>query len=162
MTTNASKLKAIQEKARVDAMPVATIKMGRKTLPASSSVTVAVLKGKRIKEQMDALKAKLEEVNAVILKEVPQWMDGVGTLHILIDDVDCTVTLRDAVTISDVDSLQDTLGDRFKDLVKAKVSYSPEPALIEMAVDADEPLQGDIAACLRVQEAKATVSYKAA
>lgn len=163
MATAAKKLKKAQDEAtqtNVARLPVTTVKLGKETFPAPASLGELVQKGKDIKDMMDELKADLEAINAQILAEVPRWMEGTGTLHIIVDKVDCTVTLRDGVTIGDVDQLRTVLGNRFDDLVKAKVSYAPEAKLVAMATDGDEPLQRDIAGCLKIQEAKATVSYK--
>lgn len=164
MATAAKKLKAAQDKAQsnVTNLPVATIKLGRETFPGTADLAELVLRGRDIKSMMDELKAELDEVNAQILAEVPRWMEGTGTLHILADGVDCTVSLRDAVAIADVGTLRELLGDRFPDLVKEKVAYTPEAKLVSMATDGDSKLQREVAACLRIQEAKASVTYKAA
>lgn len=160
MATAAKKLQKAQ--ANVTPMPTGTVKLGRETFPAPANLAELVRKGRDIKVMMDELKAELDTVNAAILAEVPRWMDGVGTLHIITEGVDCTVTLRDAVAIENVGTLRELLGDRFPDLVKEKVNFTPEAKLVAIATDGDHPLARDVASCLRIQEAKASVSYKAA
>lgn len=161
MATAAKKLKKVQE-SNVSQLPTPTVRLGKQTFAAPASLGELVLHGAALKNEIDGLKDKLEEVNAKILAEVPRWMDGNGTLHIVIAGVDCTVSLRDSVAIADVGALRELLGDRFPDLVKEKATYSPEPKLVSLATDGDNPLARDVAGCLRIQEAKATVSYKAA
>lgn len=161
MATAAKKLKKVQE-SNVSQLPTPTVRLGKQTFAAPASLGELVLHGAALKNEIDGLKDKLEEVNAKILAEVPRWMDGNGTLHIVIAGVDCTVSLRDSVAIADVGTLRELLGDRFPDLVKEKATYSPEPKLVSLALDGDDPMQFAVANCLRIQEAKATVSYKAA
>ena len=164
MATAAKKLKKVQESnvSHLPTPPVATVKLGKQTFTAPASLGELVLHGAALKNEIDGLKDKLEEVNAKILAEVPRWMDGNGTLHIVIAGVDCTVSLRDSVAIADVGALRELLGDRFPDLVKEKVNFTPEAKLVAIATDGDHPLARDVASCLRIQEAKASVSYKAA
>lgn len=164
MATAAKKLKKVQESnvSHLPTPPATTVRLGKQTFTAPASLGELVLHGAALKNEIDGLKDKLEEVNAKILAEVPRWMDGNGTLHIVIAGVDCTVSLRDSVAIADVGTLRELLGDRFPDLVKEKATYSPEPKLVSLALDGDDPMQFAVANCLRIQEAKATVGYKAA
>ncbi len=64
----------------------------------------------------------------------------------------CRVVVAESerITIADEDKLAAVLGDRFSDLVKVEATYKPEPRLVEMACDADDPLQPSIRACLKV------------
>lgn len=62
------------------------------------------------------------------------------------------VANRHAVKITDAERLAAVVGEgRFGDLVKEDVSYKPEPKLIEMASDADEPLAASLRECMSIK-----------
>ena len=111
---------------------------------------------------MDSLKKQLDEINAQVLGIMRPYLSDTGTVHILMDGVDCAITLRDSVSICDVGGLRELLGECFPSLVRERSTYSPEQKLVAMALDADDPRSGQIAMCLSIQEGKANITYKAA
>ena len=64
----------------------------------------------------------------------------------------CRVVVSEAerVSIGDAGKLAAVLGERFGDLTRTEMVVKPEPRLVEMASDGDEPLSPAIRACLKV------------
>lgn len=123
---------------------------------ASAKVRKLVAEGWAVKNQMEALKDRMSEINSKLI-------EAVGPGHALILEGQCrsTVSNRRTQTISDADALHKALGDeRFSLLVSEKVSYKPEPKLIEMACDGDHPLAEAIRSAIRIDEAP-SVTWRA-
>jgi hypothetical protein len=157
MATNASKVNgmAVQKKKNGKC----EIKIGRATIKGTPKLAEYVAQGRMIKRQMDAMREKLAALNNEIAAAVRTKMDGMGTAHVLVDDIDCKVVFKDKVVIADAMKLAEVLGPRFNDLVKVKESFNPEQRLIDIAVDADDPVSKGVQACLEIKEANPSVSY---
>lgn len=111
---------------------------------AEPSLIRLALKGWDIQKQIAALEEELKPIKA-------QLAEALAGSSLVVKGV-CRVVVAEAerVSIADADKLSAVLGARFDDLVKADMVYKPEPRLIEMACDADEPLSPAIRACLKV------------
>ena len=90
-----------------------------------------------LSEQLDAIKTKL----LALMTDETLEVKGVCR---------AVAATTERVSIADAVALQSVLGERFGDLVKTDISHKPEPRLIEMASDADEPLRDALRACLKV------------
>lgn len=114
-----------------------------------------VMEGWELKRQLEALKARLDEINAELIAA-----HGTGCALVVTGICRASLAARESVKIADAERLQSVLGFRFTDLVKTEISYKPEQKLIEMACDGDEPLQPAIGACLTVG-ASQSVTWRA-
>lgn len=128
---------------------------GGEILPLDAASIRLVMQGWALKKQIDALEAELKAINAQLIEA-----HGVGASLIVHGVCRASISEREAVRIRDAERLKQVLGSRFTDLVKTEVSYKPEQKLIEMACDADEPLQSAIGACLTVGKS-ASVTWRA-
>lgn len=138
-----------------------TVKIGKTEKTGDIRLSKLVLDGYELKRQADAIQERLRAVNAQIAELASDlYMDDTGTLHVIVRDCDCSVTLRDVINIIDDKRLRDVLGQRWHDLVREKVTYIPEHKLVEIALDADNPINDDIRGCLNVVERKPSVAYK--
>lgn len=102
------------------------------------------MKGWDIQKQIAALEEELKPIKAQLAEAL------VGNSMVVKGVCRVVVSESERVSIGDADKLAAVLGDRFGDLVKSEAVYKPEPRLVEMACDADDPLQPSIRACLKV------------
>jgi hypothetical protein len=112
---------------------------------AEPSLVRLAMQGWEIQKQMAALEEALKPIKADL-------QDALQAGSSLVVKGVCRVVVSEAerVSIGDADRLAGVLGDRFADLVKTESVYKPEPRLVEMACDGDEPLSPAIRACLKV------------
>jgi|GEM_PF-7119994 len=124
--------------------------VGGQEMPLDAQSIRLVMEGWEAKRMVDEARGRLDAINQ-------QLIDAHGAGCALVVTGICRVSLarRQAVKIADPARLEAVLGGRYLDLVRETVSYKAEDRLIEMAVDADDPLQPDIAACLDVVESNA-------
>lgn len=101
---------------------------------ASLGVMNLVARGWAIKQQIQALEDQLKRINADLLEQV-----GLGHAVIVKGLARATLAERHTVTVRDPEVLRSALGDRFADLVREKVTYTPQPRLLEVVCSADEP-----------------------
>lgn len=114
-----------------------------------------ICQGWNLKQQIERLQSQLNEVNAQLMTQFDQ-----NANLVLPGLCRASIAEREAVKITDANKLRGVLYERFSDLVRETVQYKPEPKLVEMAVDADEPLAPAIRACLAVSKA-ASVTWRA-
>lgn len=114
-----------------------------------------VMEGWEVKREMDALKERLEAIQAELIEA-----HGTGCALVVTGICRASLSAREAVKIADAERLKSVLGFRFSDLVKTEVTYKPEQRLVEMACSGDDPLQPAIAACLTVGKSYA-VTWRA-
>jgi len=114
-------------------------------IPLDAATIRKVMEGWEVKKLIDDAKARLDSINAELI-------ESHGICCALVVTGICRVSLaaRQTVKIADAKRLEAVLGGRYLDLVKEKVSYQAEDKLVEMAVDADDPLQPAIAACIDI------------
>lgn len=114
-----------------------------------------VMEGWEVKKLMEDAKARLDAINAELLA-------AHGTGCALVVTGICRVSLaeRQTVKITDPQRLEAVLGERMKDLTDERVSYTASDKLIDMATDADNPLQPAIAACLTISHS-ASATWRA-
>lgn len=124
-------------------------------VPLSHAEIQLVMQGWALKKEIDELEAQLKEISAKLIEA-----HGVGASLVVHGVCRASITEREAVKIQDAERLKKVLGARFSDLVQVVVTYKPEPRLVEMACDGDEPLQPAIRACLTVGKS-AAVSWRA-
>jgi hypothetical protein len=112
---------------------------------AEPSLIRLAMQGWEIQKQMAALEEALKPIKAGL-------QEALSTGSSLVVKGVCRVVVSEAerVSIGDADKLAAVLGERFGDLVKTEAVYKPEPRLVEMASDGDEPLSPAIRACLKV------------
>lgn len=114
--------------------------------------------GAAIDREIAELQGQLREINGAIADEAQQYICHAESLHIRSEGVDCAVSLGSEIIVDDVEALREILGMSFDELVWV-TPCRPDPRLIAMAADADNPQAKQIAACLRVEESTSTVSY---
>jgi hypothetical protein len=114
-----------------------------------------VMEGWALRQQMEDAKERLDAINAALLEQ-----HGPGCALVVTGLCRASLVERQTVKIDDAQRLQDVLGGRFGDLVRESVTYKAEGKLIEMAADADSPLQPEIASCLSVQTSQ-SVTWRA-
>ncbi len=119
---------------------------------ASIRKVMAMWEARRLLE--DA-KAKLDAINEELLQA-----HGTGCALVVTGICRASLASRQTVKIVDAERLSAVLGDRYQDLVRETVTYKPEDRLIELACDADQPMQPAIAACLSVSETS-SVTWRA-
>jgi hypothetical protein len=154
MTTAAQKLEGVAYEAKC------IIKTGRKEAKGSAALGRLVSDGLDIKREIDLLQGRLDLINAEIVAKTGQFFDdGLGTVHVHVGAIDCKITKRDIVAITDGEALRGVLKKRFDDLVRTKITYAPERRLIEMATDADDLKGRRAAAYLAIKPAKPAVVY---
>lgn len=102
------------------------------------------MKGWEIQKQIAALEEALKPIKAGLADAL------VGNSMVIKGVCRVVVSESERVSIGDAHKLAAVLGDRFDDLVKTEAVFKPEPKLVDMAGDADEPLQASIRACLKV------------
>lgn len=114
-------------------------------MAADGALVRLAMQGFELVKQIDALEVRLKTIKDDLAEKL-----GAGRSLIVPGVCRVSVEAREAVSISDPDRLRLVLGDRFDNLVRAVMTYKPEPRLIEMACDGDEPLQPSIGACLKI------------
>jgi hypothetical protein len=124
-------------------------------MPLDAATIRLVMEGWEVKRIIDDAKKRLDEINAKLI-------DAHGTGCALVVTGICRASLaaRQTVKVTDPERLEAVLGWRYIDLVSINVSYKAEDKLVEMACDADEPLQPAIAACLSISDGQA-VTWRA-
>jgi len=124
-------------------------------LPLDAQSIRLVMEGWEAKRMVDEARARLDAINQ-------QLIDAHGAGCALVVTGICRVSLsgRMSVKVADPERLEAVLGGRYLDLVRETVSYKAEEKLIEMATDADDPLQPAIAACLEIAES-ASATWRA-
>ncbi len=149
--------KAVQKKAAVakEALPAGVKIVNGAELPLDASSIRLVMEGWALKKQMDEAKARLDVINAELLA-------AHGTGYALVVTGICRASLasRRTVKVTDPARLEAVLGARLLDMVKEKVTWTASDKLVEMATNADEPLQPAIAACLSLSEVR-SVTWRA-
>ncbi|GAB4209929.1 MAG: hypothetical protein Fur0019_17340 [Tibeticola sp.] len=114
--------------------------------PVRAALVRKIMEGWALKREMEELDARLKAVNAELMEAL-----GEGASAIVPGVCRVNVARRESVRITDAERLAAVLGDgAFHSLVKAEVAYKPEPRLVEMSADGDEPLAPAIRACLSV------------
>lgn len=110
------------------------------------------MQGWDIQRKIAALEEELGAIKTGLMAQMPAG-------NSLVVKGVCRVVVSEAqrLSITDPAKLDAVLGARFEDLVKRETVFKPEPKLVEMASDADEPLAPAIRACLKVGK---TVSVK--
>lgn len=128
---------------------------GREEMPAGRDLTRAVLAAWEAKIAADDAKKVYDAAaDAVIdLLHSPCSVVIPGVCR-------ASYSVRQTVKIADPERLAAVLGERYGDLVVESITYKAEPKLVDMSVDADEPLQPAIAACLKVSESE-TLTFRA-
>lgn len=117
--------------------------------PLRATVVRRVMEGWAIRREIEALEERLKALQNKLKEDFQS--DG-GSISLIVPGV-CRLSIaqRESVRITDPDRLQAVLGaGTFQSLVRAEVAYKPEPRLIEMSADADDPLAPAIRACLSV------------
>ena len=136
------------------------IKVGKSETPGTKALARLVNDGLDLKRNLDLIKQSLDAINAQIADAVADHFgDDLGTVHVLAGYIDCAITKKDSVQITDGEALQKVLGKRFYDLVRVKMSYAPERRLVDIAVDGDDPLSKKVARYLAIKPAKPYVKY---
>ncbi|MCX8016343.1 MAG: hypothetical protein N2690_00370 [Rhodocyclaceae bacterium] len=128
---------------------------GKEEMALDAATIRKVMEGWEVKKIIDDAKARLDAINQELVEA-----HGTGVALVVTGICRASLASRQQVKIKDADRLEAVLGDRFKDLVRESVSYTAEPKLVEMACDADEPLQPAVAACLFVSEGR-SVTWRA-
>lgn len=139
-------------------VPGATVLLASETNSNAAHLRRLVQCGAAILQELDDLDNQLQEINGAIVDEASQYAGHAETLHIRDESIECAVCFGSEILVDDVDTLREILGDSFDELVMV-TQYHPDPRLIAMAADADNPQAKQIAACLRVQEAASSVNY---
>ena len=156
----ANTARKIKEKQEGYGVPI--IRIGRRVFRTNiPRLGELITKGYEIRNKIDMLKQQLDETNAAIIEATADVMADAdsGSCRVEYFGTECRVQFRESVVISDHQKLKLILGDRFEDLVKVRIAYSPERKLTAMALS-DDDRNEDIRGCLEVKEVKATVSYK--
>ncbi len=108
-----------------------------------------VMEGWAIRREIEALEERLKDLQSKLKGD---FQSEGGSISLIVPGV-CRLIIaqRESVRIADAERLQAVLGaGTFQSLVRAEVAYKPEPRLIEMSADADEPLAPAIRACLSI------------
>lgn len=147
--------KEANAKAAKAGLPAGVRIIDGKETPLDAATIRKVMEGWEVKRIMDEAKARLDAINAELI-------DAHGTGVALVVTGICRAILanRQTVKVIDAKRLEAVLGGRYPDMVREEVSYKAEPRLVEMAMDADDPLQPAIAACLTVGEST-SVTWRA-
>lgn len=127
---------------------------GGEVTPLEPSMVALILRGWTIKNQMDELDVQLKAINAEILAahDVGVSLSVPGVCRVITSE-------RETVKISEPTKLQRLLGPRFADLVRVETAYKPEPRLLAIATDGDDPLAAGIGECLSLSHS-ASVSWR--
>jgi len=150
--------KEVQETAKVAKAGLpAGVKIidGEKEVALDAASIRKVMEGWEVKRLIDDAKARLDAINAELIEA-----HGTGVALVVTGICRASLASRQTVKIADPERLEAVLGGRYLDLVKEKVSYQAEERLIEMACDADDPLQPAIAACLAITDGQ-SVTWRA-
>lgn len=126
-----------------------------KETPLDAATIRKVMEGWEVKRIMDEAKARLDAINAELIEA-----HGTGVALVVTGICRASLASRQTVKVMDAERLEAVLGGRYLDLVREDVSYKAEPRLVEMAMDADDPMQPSIAACLTVCEST-SVTWRA-
>lgn len=143
------------EKAAQAALPAGVKIVDGQESPLDAATVRLLIEGWRVKGEMEALKEKLDEINARLIEA-----HGAGCALVATGVCRASIAARERVSITDAERLRAVLGFRFDDLVKTETVYKPEAKLIEMACDGDEPLQPAIGACLAIGKSE-SVTWRA-
>lgn len=110
-----------------------------------------------IKVQMDALKKKLDQLNAELTEEI-----GIGG-KLELDGL-CTVAVSQSHTPkvikgkgAELEAILGTL--RFTDLVKTTITHKPTEKLMQLWGDADNPEAKEIRECIEIAQSKPSVKH---
>ncbi|MCX8017386.1 MAG: hypothetical protein N2690_05750 [Rhodocyclaceae bacterium] len=135
-------------------LPAGVKLTGGQQLPLDAASIRLVMEGWQVKRQLDEAKARLEAINAELVQ-------AHGACTLAVTGV-CRVNIAERTTlkVEDAVRLRAVLGTRFDDLVTMRVTYTASEPLVQMATDADEPLQPALAQCLSAQTTT-VVSWRA-
>lgn len=123
--------------------------------PLDAASIRQVMEGWEVKRQMEALKEKLEAINAGLIEA-----HGTGVALVVTGICRASLATRETVKVADAEKLKGVLGFRFTDLVKTEVAYKATERLVEMSCDGDEPLAPSLRACLAVGKSE-SVTWRA-
>ncbi len=123
-------------------------------MPLDEASVRMVMEGWSIKRRMEDDKSRLDAINASLMAA-----HGTGCSLVVSGVCRASLAERRTLKISDYERLGSVLGERLTDLVHEKVHWTPTDKLVEMAVDADNPLQPAISACISISES-ASVTWR--
>jgi len=110
------------------------------------------------KEAAAAKKACQAAVKSIV--EAEGYLADIATVHFIAAEYRATVRANDdKPAVSDPERLKEILGQRFDDLVTTKTTYTPEPKLLAIAEDEDDPLSAAVLKCLRTGGRKISVKF---
>lgn len=128
---------------------------GKDEVALDAATLRKVMEGWEVKRIIDEAKARLDAINAELIEA-----HGTGCALVVTGVCRASISARQAVKVTDPTRLEAVLGGRYLDLVRESVSYQAEPKLVEMACNADDPLQPAIAACLTISSGE-SVTWRA-
>lgn len=140
---------------RRDDAPRGMIRAGNKTRPLDTDTAALLAEGWRLKREIAAAEERLGEINGALLAR-----HGAGAVLVLAGVCRATTATRQTVQIADPDRLRQIVGDRWGDLVAEETRYRALGRLVELALDADEPLAPALRAALELRETQA-VTWRA-
>jgi len=133
------------------------IKIGKESIEVQDrKAHAAALEFVEVKEEIDALNAKLKTLKETLAHAAEAILDGSDTqtlTYMVEEDVGVKVAFGWDIKIADKEALEEKLGDRFADLVSVKVEYRPQPKLKEMALEDDA-----VASCFAIKPKAPAVS----
>lgn len=149
--------KKVQESAKVAkaGLPAGVKIVDNHETPLDAATIRKLMEGWEVKRLIDDAKARLDAINDELIKA-----HGTGCALVATGICRASLAERETVKIADPERLEAVLGGRMLDLVTEKVSYTASEELIELAMDADAPLQPAIAACLAVSKSQ-SVTWRA-
>lgn len=142
--------RSMRAKARLRETPRGMVKIGDEARPLDAETAELLAEGWALKSRIAEAEERLGAINARL---VAKW--GPGAACVLAGVARATIAERQTVTIRDGEGLRAALGARFDDLVRAEVTYRPEPRLIELAASGDEALAASVRPYLTVRESTA-------
>lgn len=128
---------------------------GKEEVALDAKTIRLVMEGWEVKRIIDEAKQRLEAINAALIEA-----HGTGCALVVTGICRASLASRQTIKVTDPDRLEDVLGARMLDLVDTRVIYTASDKLVEMATNADDPLQPAIAACLTISDGQ-SVTWRA-
>ena len=136
-------------------LPEGTLEHDGQAMHASPDLVALVMDGWDLKQQIEALQKQLKVITDKLQNSL-----GAGASLTIKEVCKMTVSGRQALSLTDVETCQQLLGGRFYDLIEERTEYTLTSKLKDIVLDPDHPLSAGLRGCIAIRDSMA-VTFRA-